>query len=212
MDRLKEVIQEHSRWEDLEIYPQRIETFLDSDFMVAIENGKALLETICKTILDEQKQTYTNNDNVNKLTRNTLLALGLVGDKQIAGFGNGLISALQNLGELRNRIGDASHGRSLVDKRNNKLELLSAYFLVNAVEIIACFLIEYYELEFPRKTEQEEATYDDFRPFNDYFDDLHGTVPVADYDFLASEILFTLDSTAYDSEYQQYLEQSDETD
>lgn len=50
MDKLKKVIEQHGRWTTLTIYTDRIETYLDADFSQALENAKALLETICKEI------------------------------------------------------------------------------------------------------------------------------------------------------------------
>ena len=67
MEKLRGLIQGHRRWSGLEIYPQRIDTFIGSDFINAVENGKALLESICKTILDEQKETYGATENINRL-------------------------------------------------------------------------------------------------------------------------------------------------
>jgi len=211
MDRLKELIQEQSRWKDLEIYPTRIEAFLDNDFISAIENGKALIETICKTILDEQKEIYNKNETINKLVSKTLITLGIFAKGQISKFGSGIVTALQNLGELRNKIGDTSHGKSLYEIRKNKIEALSAGFLINSVELIACFLIEYYEFEFPTQKEKKERKYDDFQTFNEYLDEAYGNIQVADYSYLTSEVLFVVDETAYEFEFQKYLSQPNDT-
>jgi hypothetical protein len=211
MERLKELIQEQSRWKDLEIYPTRIEAFLDNDFISAIENGKALIETICKTILDEQKESYEKNETINKLVSKTLFALGIFAKGQISKFGSGIVTALHNLGELRNKIGDTAHGKSLLEIRKNKIEALSAGFLINSVELLACFLIEYYEFEFPTHKEKKERKYEDFQTFNEYLDETYGNIQVADYKYLASEILFAVDETAYDFEFQKYLSEPNDT-
>jgi len=50
MERLKKVIAQYGRWSDLTIYTERIEAHVATDFSHAIENAKALLETIGKEI------------------------------------------------------------------------------------------------------------------------------------------------------------------
>jgi hypothetical protein len=212
MEKTRAVIKTYSRWEDLQIYPQRIEAFLESDFVSAIENGKALIEAICKTILTEQGKPCGENDKVHRLVRNTLQALGILSSAQISRFGSGLMTALQNLGELRNLIGDTSHGRSTEEMRRNKIETLSARFLIDSVEIIACFLVEYYELEFPKKKLSKKDVTIDYQPFDDYLDETYGRVKIATYEFLPSDILANLDSVAYQSEYKKFLDLQNETD
>lgn len=205
MDKIKEVIQNHSCWKNLVIYPQRIETFLEKDIILAIENCKSFIETICKTILSEQNADFEETDSLNKLIRSTLLTLRILNPNQISKFSSGMITVIQNLGELRNLHGDTSHGKKLAEMGLNKFEYISAQFLISAVECIACFLIEYYEHEFPKKSQQNEPQYSDHQIFNDYFDDAFETVIFGDYEFLPSEILFNLDLTAYLAEKQKYL-------
>jgi hypothetical protein len=50
MDKLKNVIKEYGRWSGLELYIDRIETYIKSDFSLSLENAKALLETVGKEI------------------------------------------------------------------------------------------------------------------------------------------------------------------
>lgn len=50
MERLKKVIAQYGRWSDLAIYAERIEAHVATDFSHAIENAKALLETIGQNI------------------------------------------------------------------------------------------------------------------------------------------------------------------
>ena len=171
MKRLKELINKHSRWQGLTRYISRIEIYSSSDFEVAIGNAKSLIECICKTILDEQEKDYTNGATINKLLRETLRALNIQKDGEVSKFAQGVISASQHLGELRNKIDTSSHGQSLLTVENNPIEELTLYFLINSIETIACFLIEFYEIEHPRKQQLQEKVYADFQDLNDYLDD-----------------------------------------
>jgi len=54
MERLKKVIKQYGRWTDLAIYTDRIEAHLSTDFSHAVENAKALLETIGKQICNSK--------------------------------------------------------------------------------------------------------------------------------------------------------------
>jgi len=207
MDKIKAVIENYSRWKNLEKYPQRIESFIENDIILAIENSKSLIESICKTILTEQKADFGKNDSLNKLVYTTLMILRISNPNQMSKFSSGMITVIQNLGELRNRYGDTSHGRNINEIGLKKFELISSQFLISSVECIACFLIEYYEHEFPKKIKKREIQYldDDNQLFNDYFDDIYEIVAFGDYVFLPSEILFNLDQTAYITEKQKYL-------
>jgi len=209
MDKIKTVIQNYSRWKNLEIYLQRIDFALKKDVILAIENGKSLIESICKTILTEQKADFgKKNDSLNRLLHTTLLTLRISIPNQISKFSRGMITVIHNLGELRNRYGDTSHGRNLTEIGLTKFESISSQFLINAVESIACFLIEYYENEFPKKTKKSELQYfdKDNHNFNEHFDDVYEIVVFGDHVFLPSEILFYLDQTAYLIEKQKYME------
>ncbi|MFM6004804.1 MAG: abortive infection family protein, partial [Sphaerospermopsis kisseleviana] len=133
MEKLKELIQQYHRWQGLKDYVEKIEYFKTFDFPSAIGNAKALIESICKTILDEQKTyEYKTNDSVNKLVTETIKTLNINLTNGVATFGSGLITASQNLGELRNRIDTSSHGQSLLTSKDNQIEELTAYFLISS--------------------------------------------------------------------------------
>jgi len=51
MKKLKKVIEQYGRWAVLSMYVERIETYIESDFSLCVENSKALLESIAKTNL-----------------------------------------------------------------------------------------------------------------------------------------------------------------
>ncbi|MBT3178381.1 MAG: abortive infection family protein [Desulfobacula sp.] len=204
MEKLKQTISAYDAWEGLIIYINRIETFLETDFITAVENGKALIESICKTILSNTFEPYGETDSVNKLVSITLKRLGIFAENQISKFGSGMVTAMQNLGELRNNHGDTSHGKSIDELKNNRLEKLSAAFLVNSIEVMAVFLIEYYEIEFPNKEKETEEVVD-YSDFNDFLDEEYGDVLVIGIPYPTSDVLLSVDRTAYGVKFQEYL-------
>jgi len=207
MEKFRETISVYDAWEGLGTYINRIETFLETDFITSVENGKALIESICKTILSKTSEPYAETDSINKLVSKTLKHLGIFAENQIPKFGSGMVTAMQNLGELRNNHGETSHGKSIDDLKNNRLEKISASFLVNSIEVMAVFLIEYYEIEFPNKKKNEEKI--NYADFNDFLDDEYGDVDVTGIPYPTSEVLFSVDSTAYGVKYQEYLGELD---
>ena len=61
MEKLKKVIEKHGRWADLSVYINRIEIGIASDFSHALENAKALLETIGYEIFFAKKNEFFND-------------------------------------------------------------------------------------------------------------------------------------------------------
>ncbi|MEM7375760.1 MAG: hypothetical protein AAF587_44615, partial [Bacteroidota bacterium] len=78
----------------------------------------------------------------------------------------------------------------------DKTEEIAAYFLINSIESISFFLIEFYEVEYPLKLESIPIQYEDYEDFNDWLDDEHGTVIAAGIPVLTSGALFS-DAIAY---------------
>jgi hypothetical protein len=85
-----------------------------SDPEGAITSARALLETVCKHILDDLKVDYDDAADLPKLYRLTSQALQIAPSqhsqavfKQILG---GCTSVVEGLGALRNRLGDAHGG------------------------------------------------------------------------------------------------------
>lgn len=213
--RLRELVENHRRWQSLEGFINRIELVYTSDLDSAICNANTLIETIMKTILFERVEEYKSepsklkNIRINNLVTKTLNNINLVRHEEYSRFISGMVTTLQNLGEIRNSL---SHGKNLHSYENEKTEELAAYFLVNSVETIACFLIEFYEVEYPLKGKKKEHKYEDYEDFNDWLDEEHGTVTVAGLPIPTSNALFG-DLIAYQDKYQEYLlTKNDEVD
>ena len=52
MEKLRTIVEHYHRWQPLDIYIERIEAHAETDFSLALENAKALLESIAKEICE----------------------------------------------------------------------------------------------------------------------------------------------------------------
>jgi len=205
MERLRKVIEQYGRWSELATYIDRIEAHLATDFSHAIENAKALLETIGKEICDSKGIELGATPSTNAVMKKAFIAIGYPGENLVTQISTALATIGQQMGNLRNEIGTTSHGKPLEElrERNNSVDELTRDFLVDTTIIVASFLIRSFENENPRITpaqHEKQLIYIDNESFNDFWDDLYGEFAMADYSFPASEILFNVDNRAYQTE------------
>jgi len=73
MEKLKKVIELYGRWAGLSIYISRIEAHIDSDFSHALENAKAMLETIGKEICKSKGVEIEAAAKYNRFSRKLLM-------------------------------------------------------------------------------------------------------------------------------------------
>lgn len=108
----------------------------------AITLARTLLETVCKTLLDENEIVYSDKDDLPRLYRLTGELLNLAPDqhteeafRRILG---GCTSIVEGLGTLRNKISDAhGHGR-----RKVRPQARHAQLAVSLSGAMATFLVE----------------------------------------------------------------------
>ena len=215
MEKLRSTIKQYNRWKDLEIYIDRMEGHLESDFSHSLENAKALLETIGKEICSAKGVSLLATSSINSVIKTAFVALGYSGESLVKSVSGSLANIGQQVGNLRNEISPTSHGKSLDElrERNNKVDLLTREFLIDSTLVVAVFLIRAFE-ERKDTTLSDAATlgniallkYDDFEDFNESWDESFSEFTMGDYSFLASEILFSLDYQAYASEYRSFKE------
>lgn len=217
MERLKKVIAQYGRWSGLTIYTERIEAHAATDFSHAIENAKALLETIGKEICHSKQIDLGKSPSINAVLKNAFVAIGYSKDDLVSQISGSLANIGQHIGNLRNNISPTSHGKSLdeLKERNNKVDEFTREFLIDSTVIVAVFLIRAFENEHPRAKQtvvEVKALYSEFEEFNDYWDDLYGEFDMGSYSFPASEILYNVDYKAYLTEQQAFVEGEDGTD
>ena len=208
MDKLKDKISQYGRWAPINEYIVRIETYLENDFSISLENAKALLESIGKEICKSKGRALAPDSSVNGVLKNAFNVLGYTKSNMVVQISSALATIGQQIGELRNDIGTSSHGKTLeeLQNRNEAINELTKVFLINSVELIACFLISLYEGEHIEINSSKEIGYDECEDFNEYWDELYGEFSMGGYSYTASEILYNNDPNAYKSEYRSFLE------
>ena len=108
----------------------------------AITSARTLLETVCKRILDEAGETYSDKEDLPKLFSMVAELLNLSpsqhSEKVFKTILGNCQSVVNSLGSLRNKIGDA-HGRGGVPIRAAPRH---AALAVNLAGTMATFLVE----------------------------------------------------------------------
>lgn len=111
----------------------------------AITMARTLLESTCKHILDEADVTYNDDSDLPALYHLVALHLQLAPsqhtEKAIKQILGGVHSAVEGLGALRNRTGDA-HGKG---KQRLASDPLHAELAVNLAGAVATFLVQTWE-------------------------------------------------------------------
>lgn len=215
MEKLRATIAQYNRWKGLELYIDRMEGHLDSDFSTSIENAKALLESIGKEICGAKGVELAATSSVNGVLKTAFRALGYSGEDLVNRVSGSLASIGQEIGNLRNEISPTSHGKSLDElrERNNKVDALTRGFLIDSTLVVAVFLIRAFEerkdavvladAETPR---EELLNYDELDYFNSLWDETYGEFQMGEYSYLASEILFNVDYKAYETEHAAFVD------
>jgi len=196
------------------MYVDRIEAYLETDFSLAVENAKALLEAIGKEICSVKGADLPLAPSINVVLKKAFSSLGYSNEDLVNRVSGSLASIGQELGNLRNEISPTSHGKSLEELRvrNNKVDALTREFLVDSTLVVAIFLIRAFEerkdIASPVYTEQapeELLKYDELDYFNSVWDESYGEFQMGDYSYLASEILFNVDYKAYETEHAAFM-------
>lgn len=218
MEKLRITLAQYSRWQPLSMYVDRMEAHLETDFSIAVENAKALLESIGKEICDAKGIPLANAPAISGVLKTAFRALGYNGEQLVTQVSTSLANIGQLIGTLRNEISPTSHGKSLeeLSDRNNKVDLLTRDFLIDSTLVVAVFLIRAFE---ERKGDgvmpadgvaDAIPDYDDNDAFNNFWDESFGEFSMGQYSYPASEILFNVDLQAYQAEYKAFIESEEE--
>ena len=130
----------------------RMEASVNQDPELTIGTAKELLETCCKSILDECNITYSNKDDLPQLVKNTVKQLQLTpadipdqakASENIKRLLSNLASITNGIAELRNHYG-TGHGKS---GGNKGLQPRHAKLSVGAASTLAVFLYETHQLK-----------------------------------------------------------------
>jgi Abortive infection C-terminus len=218
MDKLRATLAQYSRWQPYGLYVDRMEASIETDFSIAVENAKSLLEGIGKQICDAKSIPLANAPTINAVLKTAFRALGYNGEQLVTQVSGSLANIGQMIGNLRNEISPTSHGKALNElvSRNDKVDLLTREFLIDSTLVVAVFLIRAFE---ERQSDVvlsadnvviEPSDYEDNEVFNERWDEAFGEFTMGSYTFSASEILFNVDSQAYQAEYKTFMESEEE--
>ena len=200
MQTLRELCQQYSKWRPLEDYILRIEAYKDSDGVLVLENCKAMIESVCKTILDDLEEPHSAPESIQALiskTCNKMSCLPSTGE-----LARSFITVAQRLGEFRNTFSAIGHGQPthLLEENKKKIIGASVSFMINSIEQLTIFLVTVYHEEYPKRV-QPELRYIDNQEFNEEFDDSLEPVQIGQYGpYSPSEALFSVDIDAYKTE------------
>lgn len=180
-----------------------IEETVETNPSLCIELCKSLIESTCKTILNNQNVSYTESINIQVLAKQTiehLLPSNEHYQDKISELIRRITSVVQVLGEMRNVSDFASHGQDIQHLPISKTASLLAY---KASDVVGGFILYTYICHSTRPNIR--IHYEDCQAFNELFDEeipleLSGVI------LSASEALFKQDYEAYKEAYYSYLD------
>lgn len=200
MELLRNICDSYIKWKPLEEYILRIETYQASDGVVVLENCKSLIESICKTILEDLEEMPSATESLQSLVSKTCDKMECL--PNATNLVRSFVTVAQRLGEFRNDFAVVGHGVSVyqLEERRNKITKASTDFMISTVEQLAVFLITVYHEEYPSQ-KQEKNRYEDNPDFNQQFDEEIDPIQIGVYGpYSPSEVLFNIDLDAYRTE------------
>lgn len=168
----------------------------------AFDLAKTLVESVCKTILEDIGHPAEPAWDAPRILRETTTYLAILppghpsaakARDSIKKTLSGLHTTIQGLCELRNDYGLSSHGR---DGLSARLDLRHATLAAQAADTIVSFLYRVHR-EALMQTPGARLYYEDHDEFNKAFDLENETFRLGDLEFLPSRVLFHLDREAY---------------
>ena len=186
---------------------------------VAFDMAKTLIETTCKTVLNDKGVQHDDQWECPKLLKETLKQLQLVPDEHATAsaaseslrrVGQGLATAVQGLCELRNHEGAASHGR---DAFATTLGPVQAELAARAADAVVRFLWSVHR-DAGGNGDRKRFLYEEQPEANDWIDTVAHEEPVLIFEtpYRQSEILFKLDPDAYRAALTDYEETGTESE
>jgi hypothetical protein len=169
---------------------------------LAFDIAKALVESVCKTILNDRKIEFSKTDDLPKLYRAVITVLPLLPPQASAEVKareslkktmGGLHTTLQGICELRNAQGFTSHG---VGTERAELGSTQALLAAQSADAIIAFLHSNH-ISDRGQTPTHKLQYGDTREFDEYIDSTCDTVRILGLEYSPSEVLFYVDNEAY---------------
>ena len=193
-----------------------LENAIPTDPGLAIDFTKALVETVCITILKDRGYE-PQKDDMPGLLKETLKKLQMVSDgcndaarisDGLKKTVNGLTTVIQGLCELRNNQGFASHGKDGYALQS--LEVVQVHLAARAADAVVNFLFKTHK-KYSISNVSTRLIYKDNQSFNDYVDNSN-SVTIFDLNYSPSEVLYQVDIEAYRELLTEYAIQKAEED
>lgn len=165
---------------------------------------RALIESVCKTVLNDLGESLPPKPNAENMVAALLKRLELFLDpksveaesKRAVGDTVGGINRFVNgIGAYRRLFGPASHGR---DAYGDAVDLSHAKLVVGVTDALVAFLFVTHR-RMHGQEEWQRAEYGDHEDFDQYLDDEHdpSPIPVFGDHFRPSKALFAVNRTGY---------------
>ena len=186
----------------------------DNNSGILIGHSKALIESIAKTILTEQKISYDKNDSVNSLVKKAISNLGIADNvenasktksaykKLLGTIVSQFETATSCYAELRNDFCPMAHGKS---SSHIPLDFSHALMVVRHVDAMAAFIMELYFNNPYKVADVEVFNSDQKESFNEQIDDEFGDIKIYGDNYLAHNILEELNPDKYKEALREYI-------
>lgn len=189
---------------------QNIERMLDvleqtpsSDPDLVFDLCRALIESVCKTILTDLGESIPSKPNAEILVSLVVKRFKLFLDPKSVEFKskravgdtvNGINKFVRGIGEYRRLFGKASHGR---DGYSESLDISHAYLVVGVTDALVGFLFSAHQRM--HGEERQRAEYGDYPDFDRYLDDEHDPSPILVFGDPKnpSEVLYAVNQQGY---------------
>ena len=189
-------------WPHIEPQVNAIERAIVENPALAFDLARVLIESTCRTLLDERSVAYSTRDDLPSLFRTVTQRLPFLPKEakqesevrtSLQKTLSGLNTALHGVCELRNQCGFASHGS---DGHRPAMESVQARLAAQAADAIVGF--------FHRAHRQDRIPappnipdYEHNMAFNDNLDEIFGPFRVHDVEFRASDVLYSMEPETY---------------
>lgn len=200
--------------ESIEQQIRAIENALESVPDFAFDLSKTLVESVCKTVLEDLGQPASPRWDCPQLLRETMNRLSLLPRGHPGGREardcvektiRGMLQTIQGLCELRNNHGLASHGR---DAHAARMDLRQATLAAQAADTIVSFLYRIHR-DALSQTPGTRVYYEDHADFNRAFDEDNEPIRLGELVLQPSRVLFHADREAYKAALNEFITDRD---
>lgn len=169
---------------------------------LAFDLAKTLIESVCRTVLNERSISHSETDDLPQLFRAVTTSIpfmpagasGAVKVRQsLAQTISGLHTAVHGICELRNQCGFASHGSGAP---RPAMEAVQALLAAQAADTIVGFLHRVHRQD-RTPPPSPRALYEGNSAFNEFVDEANDIVRIYGIEFQPSEVLYAMEPETY---------------